>query len=149
MDIEMPFVNERISEADYKSFGLEEVDKKYKPMKYVSSTWAIDRERNIHIRTVSRTVPPDMGPINPFHLFFWKSDYVIFECRHIQHSNEENDWSAIQEIIRLEIPSSLIEHREQIISDIKPALEAIGQERGITPSLWGKVKYKLELRVGV
>jgi len=145
----LPFINERISEADYAAFELEKVDDKYKPMKHVSSSWAIDRERNIHIRTVSRSVPPDMGPINPFHLFFWKTDYVIFECRHIQHSNKDNDWSAIQEIVRLEIPSGLTSYRSEIIKDIKPALEAIDQERGVRLSLRGKVTYKLELRIGV
>lgn len=145
----MQFVNARITKEEYIDFGLNEVDQKYRPMKSISSSWTIDRERNIHLRTVSRNVPPEMGPIKPFHLFFWKSAYVIFECDFIQHSNEGNNWCAIQELTKLEIPPELEKIRAEIIQDIKAALTVRGQETGILRKFRDTATYKLELKDGV
>lgn len=141
----MAFVNARITKEEYECFGLGEVDKKYNPMKNVSSDWTIDRERKVHMRTVSRTVPPDMGPINPFCLFFWKSDYVIFECKHVQFAKEDNDWCSHQTLIRLEISEALNPYRNEIIKDIEKALIVYG-----TGGIYCKAPYfNLKLNIGV
>jgi len=75
----MPFQNEHISDEDYRLHGLALLNQRYEPMSNCSSQWTIDRSRHVHMRCVSRVVPPEMGPHNPFWLFFWKTAYVIFE----------------------------------------------------------------------
>ena len=122
----MPFVNARITPKEYEQYRLGEIDKNYAPMSNVSSQWTLDRDRNIHMRVVSRTVPPDMGGHDPFQLFWWKTGYVIFGCKYLQHATKDNDWQSHQKLTRLEIPASLLRHRDEIIEDVRHALTAYG-----------------------
>lgn len=141
----MAFENARISQEEYEAYHLGEIDARYTPMNNVSSDWTIDRERNIHMRTVSRTVPPDMGPINPFRLFFWKNDYVMFECKQTQRAKEHNNWCSHQTLVRLEIPENLRSQRSEIVSDIEEALKAYR-----TGGIYSKAPhFKLKLSVSV
>jgi hypothetical protein len=122
----MPFENERITAADYALYQLALIDKRYQPMSNCSSQWTIDRERNVHMRCVTRTVPPEMGPHAPFWLLFWKTAYVIFEKSYLQHATRDNNWSAHAVLTRLEIPEQLLASKNEIIKDIEAALRVYG-----------------------
>ncbi len=122
----MPFENAHISKAEYEAYQLAEIDKRYIPMSYCSEQWTIDRGRNIHLRCVSRSVPPDMGPHDPFWLFFWKSSYVVFGVHISEHATKRNGWVAQKSLTRLELPEELVAFREEIVSDIKDALQTYG-----------------------
>jgi hypothetical protein len=122
----MPFVNEHIPHTEYQARGLGEIDKRYTPMSSVSSDWTIDRERDIHMRQVSRTVPTDMGPHTPFFLLWWKSAYVVFACAILQFANKHNGWHGHKRLTRLEIPDDLLPYRSEIVADIESALLVYG-----------------------
>ncbi len=122
----MPFVNAIISPAEYKEFELDQIDSHYTPVSNVSSQWTIDRAKEVHMRVVSRTVPPDLSPQEPFQLLWWKTDYVVFGCTHLQYAAKANSWRSHQLLTRLEIPASLMNHRDEIIEDIRLALTAYG-----------------------
>lgn len=122
----MAFENAYITSAEYEQFQLAQVDAEFGPMSRCSSQWTIDRVRNIHMRQVTRTVPSDMGPHEPFWLFFWKSDYVRFACKHLRHATQENDWNARLALVRLDIPTQLHAARSEILHDIEAALQVYG-----------------------
>lgn len=122
----MSFENAYISKSEYEQYDLAEVDKKYVPMSYCDSAWTIDRARNIHMRSVSRTVPPDMGPHDPFWLFWWKTAYVVFETSTLQRATKDNKWRAHKTLTRLEVPPNLQMHIEEIVEDIEAALKVYG-----------------------
>lgn len=122
----MPFENERITAEDYELYQLASIDRHYVPMSNCSSQWAIDRSRLVHMRKVSRTVPPEMGPHTPFWLLFWKTAYVIFEVSHLEHASKDNCWTAHVALTRLEIPEQLLANRSEIVKDIKAALQVYG-----------------------
>lgn len=122
----MTFENANISKEEYVAYRLGEIDWRYKPMSNCSSQWTIDRERNIHMRCVSRTVPPDMGPHDPFWLFYWKTDYVIVHVQVTEHASQSNGWVARTILTKLEIPMALKTHKQEIVNDIREAMQAYG-----------------------
>lgn len=121
----MAFENARITSEEYVLHDLASVDKKW-PMHNCSSQWTIDRDRNVHMRQISRTVPPDMGFVSPFWMMFWKSAYVQFECDVVQHATADNDWCAHKILSRLEIPAQLKCNTGEIVADIEAALTTYG-----------------------
>jgi hypothetical protein len=121
----MSFENARITAEEYERYQLATVDKKW-PLSNCSSQWTIDRERNVHMRAVSRTVPLDIGPHNTFWLLFWKSAYVRFECQHVQHASKSNGWHNHQVLTMLEVPDQLSEFASEIVADIEEALKTYG-----------------------
>lgn len=122
----MAFENERITAEDYELHQLALIDRRYTPMSNCSSQWTIDRTRHVHMRYVSRTVPPEMGPRVPFWLLFWKTAYVIFEVSHLKHASQDNSWSAHVALTRLEIPGQLLAKKTEIVKDIEAALRVYG-----------------------
>ena len=121
----MPFENAPITTEEYERFQLAAIDKEW-PLSRRSSQWTIDRERNIYLLSVSRTVPPDRSAHDPFWLIFWKSAYFCFECRQIEHASKENGWRGHQALTRLEVPEQLKAYRSAILADIEAGLATYG-----------------------
>lgn len=117
----MVFVNEKISHEDRSKYGLDEIDKKFVVGRTKARDWTIDRDRNIYLRRVAN------GRDELFYQstwsFYWKGKLLTVYLDTIDSSGGRGEpgWSHLR-VRKLELPSSLVAKRGEILEDLKEAL---------------------------
>ncbi|MDR0467356.1 MAG: hypothetical protein LBG67_00720 [Campylobacteraceae bacterium] len=125
----MAYVNEKISKEDYEKYSLAELDKSKwgSPDNY----WAIDRERERWFRLFRNTHDRDgdfgnKGAILDIKWTLYYEGYIVF----FRTSNKKsNVYIEVKEpykqfkLFDVEIPKEIENQKEQILKEIKKALE--------------------------
>jgi hypothetical protein len=145
----MPFVNEKISDEDRQRYDLDAFEGRFRSP-IPSPDWAIDRERDIFLRTIyNETRKKEPGDREARYekdfQFHWKGYEYLVATRRIsakdleawpgelfQSDNVYEDGARvlrfylrhIGEVIkpRADAPSALRTHRQQILNDLEAAL---------------------------
>ncbi len=145
----MPFVNEKISDEDRQRYDLDAFEGRFRSPS-PSSDWAIDRERDIFLRTICnaprKNEPGDReARYEKDFQFHWKGYEYLVSTRRLD-AQELATWTGelfqsdnvyeedaellrfylrhIGEVIkpRADAPSALRTHRQQILNDLEAAL---------------------------
>jgi hypothetical protein len=125
----MAFVNELISEADRQKYGLDQIDQSlvgWTPQR----DWTIDHERTIYLRNIGRG-REENSHRSTWH-FYWRGE-LLMVCLEERAAGSDgkrggHGWVHYQLIDCYQrgffIPSRLLDHREEIVADLRAALVA-------------------------
>jgi hypothetical protein len=166
----MAYENDLIYEDDYFKYDLENMCKKW-GIRGHSSDWAIDRERDIWVRLYRTNIDRDEGgaEMSKIWEFYWKGSAILIETKTMKTIlyTENNGvayiyakilnivttagrWRAHKIIdkeqnkIMIDFPQELLPHKDEILKDLKEALEAYFFGAGIRKKKEIK-SYKVDL----
>jgi hypothetical protein len=113
----MAFINEYVSPEDFEKYGLKEINRKCY-MGNDFNDWTIDKERDIYLRWIGQG-PPPIDPFWHFHLYWHGALFKVF----IGHGGANH----LRSLVDMELPKELEPHKEEVIGDLKEALQAFGE----------------------
>lgn len=117
------FVNEYISEEDFKAYGLEEIDKKFVVGRVRSPQWTINRDANIYLRCVARG-REERGHRSTW-VFFWRGEMLKVYLENLDMKGQPGGpRQGHKRVRRIEMPAYLEERQEEILGDLREALVA-------------------------
>lgn len=122
----MAFVNELIPEEQKDKFPFP-VHIGYGGSKPTLYKWTIDRERDAYLVLTNvwgggyEGTPPDH-----YYILSWKGELVSFAAEEHLAINKEKGDVLTWKVHRLDIPPALQEHRDEVLSLIREALDAQG-----------------------
>lgn len=121
----MGFVNEFISEDDYKRTGIKDIAKRFGGP--IDRSWTIDRERNMYLHCVNRG-REDYSADSTW-VFYWHDDLVVVWLTSISREKKASGVvSGHKKLRRIEIPRHLENQRAEILADLKEALAVDGSD---------------------
>lgn len=121
----MSFVNEYISEEDFKKYGIEEINRQHYKAN-VGNDWTVDHERGIYLRWLVSGREECAGE-NDFHLY-WKGSLIWLKLKVLDFAGVRGGAGQIKwGLIDINLPESLNSARAEIIRDLKDALAVYGE----------------------
>ncbi len=122
-NINVPFINEYIPEADVKKYDLGEIDKRFIVGGTYARDWTIDRERDIYLRRVANG--REEFRQQSTWSFYWKGTLLTVELDTIRGGGVRggHGWTHYK-MRQMWMPPSLVSAREEIIADLREALTA-------------------------
>lgn len=129
----MGFINEVIKADDVKRFNIKEIDSRFDTEGLYSSTWTVDRDRNMYLRCVAST--RDEQYTRSSWTFYWYGELLLvvmelLKNRDMSDGSQHLHWKLcdITEFDRNELSADLEEQRAEILEDLKLALSAYEAE---------------------
>ena len=135
----MAYVLEKISDEDYVSWSMEEVENKYYIPKINEKIWTVNREKDSFLREVKVGRFEDRGKVK--WLFKWRKKYVILVSENVDKINKTKDYWVKKKIIDYSEESFVEDNYSEFYKDFYDALLAY-REFGLASYF---EKYSLEL----
>lgn len=121
----MGFVNEFISEDDYKRTGIKDIAKRFAGP--ITRSWTIDRERNIWLHMADRG--REEYSADSTWLFYWRGKTLVVWLTSISITkNESGVYVEHTRLRRIDIPEDIAGLRDEILADLKEALAVDGSD---------------------
>jgi hypothetical protein len=115
----MAFINEFISENDYKIYKIEDLNHKYR-LRNPKPDWTVDHERNIFMRLVDIGREECSNSLTFY--FYWKGNEVIVIVS-VEGSKlvNEKKWRHYK-LVKIKIPEVIKQNEAEILADLRKAL---------------------------
>jgi hypothetical protein len=130
----MAYVNEKISKEDFEKYDLAAIEERL-PYGSPNDHWAIDRERGMWFRLYRFFSDKENfgAETCTFWNFYWKESLILVETKTIKKIPpiESKVFYVMLKISRLEIPNNVLQHKAQILKDLKEAFEVSQMGLGI------------------
>ena len=119
----MAFINEYISDEDRKKFNIDDFDKRFFVGGTKSRSWTVDKEKNIYLRNVARGREEFASESK--WVLSWGGQLVFLDLKNISTSGVAGgDRHGHKKVLKINIPDTLEEQREQILKDLQEAFVA-------------------------
>ena len=115
----MTFVNEYVSEEDFKKYGFEEIDRCYGKSN-ARPDWTIDRENDVYLRWI--VSGEDEFKNQHDFIFYWKETLIFVRLRISNGKVLGSRGWANWRLVIMNLPEELQEKKPEIIADLKAAL---------------------------
>ncbi|MDR2153090.1 MAG: hypothetical protein LBO72_09735 [Helicobacteraceae bacterium] len=128
----MAYVNERMSKEDWKECErIVAARRRYGGG--ANRHWAIDRERKIWFKAYQIwTSREDGSEMFTEWDFYWKGIYVPAETMPVERTlSDEGESYGLLRLSKIEIPKNALQHKSEILKELKAALEASFMGLGI------------------
>ena len=123
----MPYVNEKMSDEDFEKYDFETFIEKF-GFRTPRFDWTIDRQRDIWLReyyeltdieeNLGAELWTDWG-------FYWKGSFVVVRTKCIKRTrSDEGVCYGYVKILKFAIPKEAEQYKQEILKDLKEALEA-------------------------
>jgi hypothetical protein len=122
----MAYVNEKISKEDWEKYNLSNIDKRYGGGQFTNH-WTIDRERERWFRLYLTVGDQENSgaEICTYWNFYWKNNFILVKTKTIdRRRSDDGVCYGYLKILKLEIPSNVLQYKAQILKDLKEAFEA-------------------------
>ncbi|MDR2152590.1 MAG: hypothetical protein LBO72_07205 [Helicobacteraceae bacterium] len=140
----MAYVNERMSKEDWKECERIVAARRFRGGGG-NRSWTIDRERNIWFKAYQIwTSREDGGEMFTEWDFYWKGIYVPAETMPVKIwlSDEGRSYDGHLKLSKIEIPKNALQHKSEILKELKAALKASFMGLGIYAT---KIACKVDL----
>jgi hypothetical protein len=123
----MPFINEHITVGDLARYEIEKIDKQFLIGGTSSRTWTVDRERDIYLRKVASGREDDLGRLT--WTFYWRGELIRVDTTIVNSSGHRGGAiTTHMKVTRLGIPGRLANEQLAILTDLRDALTAHGDD---------------------
>jgi hypothetical protein len=132
----MAFVNEMISEEDWDKYNLSNIDKRWGGGQ-LTEDWTIDRERGIWFRLYRSVgdIENSGAEVCTYWNFYWKGSLILVETKTLKKippaTKNSGTFYCYIEILDIEIPKEIEQHKQEIFKDLKEAFEVSQMGLGV------------------
>ncbi|MDR2790044.1 MAG: hypothetical protein LBB59_03600 [Campylobacteraceae bacterium] len=124
----MAFVNEVISQEDWKKYDLETIKKRLNIRGGFTDQWTIDRQKDIWFREYRFWSDKENfgAEICTYWDFYWKGSFIPLRTetvKKIPPSKNNGIYYVHLKILKIEIPENIQQYKSEIYKDLKEAFE--------------------------
>jgi hypothetical protein len=116
----MAFMNEYVSAEDAKKYDLDGINRQFGKEPQVRYSWTIDREQNVFLKWINSGKEEFVG--RETYVLWWKSYILPIYMESESKGRLSEKTSTIWRLLGIELPTELLEQRDEIVHVLKEAL---------------------------